>query len=163
MLKKLWTYLKKAINANRKLLEDIRAMKKITDNPVAELKTVGQRLRAWRKSKSLRLVDVSEKIGVSQGSLSDMENGKSLPSAGTLTGLCMNTDVNICWLLTGHGSVVRARDDKGGLFGDAELVLSLQNMEIKDLVGRLIRIFKSGNQASRSRLIGFLTGADPGN
>ena len=65
--------------------------------------TVGGRLKYWRKVSRLRLVDVASLIHVSQGSLSDLENDKSLPSAATLTGLCQKTDMNLYWLLTGEG------------------------------------------------------------
>ena len=70
--------------------------------------TVGKRLRGWRKS-SMKLVELSSKIHVSQGSLSDLENDKSLPSATTLANLCLYADINIYWLLTGQGPVLPGR------------------------------------------------------
>jgi cytoskeletal protein RodZ len=42
-------------------------------------KSTGQRLRAWRKLVPLKLMQLSAKIKVSQGSLFDLENDKSLP------------------------------------------------------------------------------------
>ena len=72
--------------------------KNLSGNPA----TVGGRLKYWRKVSRLRLVDVAALIHVSQGSLSDLENDKSLPSAATLTGLCQKTDMNLYWLLTGE-------------------------------------------------------------
>ena len=42
-------------------------------------KTTGKRLRAWRKTVPLKLMHLSRLIKVSQGSLSDLENDKSLP------------------------------------------------------------------------------------
>ena len=79
-------------------------------NPSEYPASVGGRLKYWRKVSTLRLVDVSALIHVSQGSLSDLENDKSLPSATTLTGLCQKTGMNICWLLTGEGSMVSKRN-----------------------------------------------------
>ena len=67
------------------------------------MKTMGQRLRAFRKESGSKLVEFSKKIGISQGSLSDLENDNSLPSAITMLGLCENTNMNIHWLLTGKG------------------------------------------------------------
>ena len=61
-------------------------------------KTTGKRLRAWRKSVPLKLMQLSHLIKVSQGSLSDLENDKSLPSATTLANLSTHTDLNIFWL-----------------------------------------------------------------
>lgn len=82
------------MNAKDKLIEEIP-------------KTVGERLRLWRKWSKWTLVDLHKTIGVSQGSLSDQENNISLPSARTLTLFCLKTDLNICWLLTGIGPVTR--------------------------------------------------------
>ena len=61
-------------------------------------KDVGARLKRWRKLNKLRLVDVSELIDVSQGSLSDLENGNSYPSAQTLMALALQ-GVNLHELL----------------------------------------------------------------
>ena len=48
--------------------------KDLLENP----DTVGGRLKYWRKVSRLRLVDVASLIHVSQGSLSDLENGQVL-------------------------------------------------------------------------------------
>jgi len=72
-----------------------------------KMKTMGQRLRAFRKSKNLKGFQFAKKIGISQGSLSEQENDISLPSAKTLKGLCLKTDINIHWLLTGQGKMLR--------------------------------------------------------
>jgi len=71
------------------------------------MKTIGQRLKAWRKESGLTLVQLSKKISVSQGSLSDQENGISLPSSTTLQKMCLRTDINVHWLLTGQGRMKR--------------------------------------------------------
>ncbi len=52
-------------------------------------------------------MELSRLIKVSQGSLSDLENDKSLPSATTLVNLSIYTDLNIYWLLNGEGPVNR--------------------------------------------------------
>lgn len=62
---------------------------------------IGERLKLFRKTRyKMTLAELSSKIAVSQGSLSDLENGNSLPSATTLRGLYYaGCDIN--WLLTG--------------------------------------------------------------
>ena len=65
---------------------------------------IGKRLRSYRKSIGLNVVDFSGKIKISQGTLSEQENGISAPSAYTLANLCQYTDVDIVWLLTGKGN-----------------------------------------------------------
>lgn len=62
---------------------------------------IGQRLRYFRKSRYKTMKALGEDISVSQGALSELENGKSLPSANTLRNLYYaGCDIN--WLLTGE-------------------------------------------------------------
>ena len=64
---------------------------------------IGVRLKTYRKQKNLTLQALGEKIGLSHGSLSSIENQKTAPSAETLQNLCLYTDIDITWLLTGEG------------------------------------------------------------
>jgi len=126
------------------------------------LTSVGQRLRAWRKSSSLRLVDVSKQICVSQGSLSDLENDKALPSAGTLTNLCLYSDLDLCWLLTGTGEISSSPSEKNPP-EDKKRGFYIYRLEpdLKKLVDGLIRIYQTGDPEHRAHLVGFVTGAQP--
>ena len=65
----------------------------------------GERLRKYRKSKGLNGTDFSGKIGISQGTLSDIEKNKTKPSANTIASLIRNTDIDIVWFLTGEESI----------------------------------------------------------
>ncbi len=123
--------------------------------------TVGGRLRYWRKFSALRLVDLAALISVSQGSLSDLENDKSLPSATTLTGLCKKTDMNICWLLTGEGDITREPDR-----GDAEIsafqdfMRLMQDREFRKTAIKLMNIFEKGSLTQKAQIKGFLAGVE---
>jgi len=70
---------------------------------------VGKRLREWRGKQGstvdrwLTLVKLEGITGISQGTLSDIENGLSLPSANTLIAFHEKTNLNIIYLLTGEG------------------------------------------------------------
>ncbi len=64
---------------------------------------LGERLRQYRKQRGLTGSDLSKLIGISQGSLSDIETSKTTPSSKTLENLIRNTDIDIVWLLTGEG------------------------------------------------------------
>jgi transcriptional regulator with XRE-family HTH domain len=69
---------------------------------------IGHRLKEYRRIKRIRTsTSFSEIIGISQGSLSDIENEKTFPSADTLKKIIKNTDINAHWLLTGEGSISR--------------------------------------------------------
>ena len=60
-----------------------KAKKKRSGKRVADL-TMGQRLKVWRRGMDLTMTELREVIPVSQGSWSDIETGKSLPSAETI-------------------------------------------------------------------------------
>nr|WP_320011293.1 helix-turn-helix transcriptional regulator [uncultured Desulfobulbus sp.] len=74
----------------------------------AKSEQIGQRIRQFRKQNNLTLVQLSEIIGISHGSLSGLENGKSKPSAETLSNFCLYTEIDIKWLLTGE----KAKEEK---------------------------------------------------
>ncbi len=125
-------------------------------------KTTGQRLRAWRKSVPLKLMDLSRKIHVSQGSLSDLENDKSLPSATTLANLSIHTDLNIYWLLTGQGPVHKSLDpeiekttETSRLYED--FLFKMQDKKLKSMVEKLIQIYREGDVGKKAQIAGFLS------
>jgi len=78
-------------------------MQKINEliQPPAKCDGVGARLRAWRKSEGMKGLEFAKLIQISQGSLSALENGNSLPSAETLKNIFYLTDLDIRYLLTG--------------------------------------------------------------
>jgi len=123
--------------------------------------TVGGRLKYWRKVSRLRLVDVAVLIEVSQGSLSDLENDKSLPSATTLTGLCQKTDMNLYWLLTGEGSMV-SKEER--LLAESSAVSGLmawmQDKDFRKTVMKLLSIFEKGSSAQKAQIRGFIAGVE---
>ncbi len=94
-------------------------------------KTIGERLKYYREKKKLKVIDFSEMIGISQGTLSGLENNKSKPSTDTLASLVRHTDINIDWLLTGQ------KQNQGGPC-DAD-------PEIAELLEQARNVLKSGN------------------
>ena len=131
---------------------------------ISTISTVGKRMKSWRKHSMLKLVELSKKIRISQGSLSDLENDKSLPSATTLANLCMFSDLNIYWLLTGRGPMIRQEHSSGselnfsGNFADM-----MQDRKLKELIEKVIRVYRKGDVDKKAHLEGFLVGADPDN
>lgn len=123
--------------------------------------SVGGRLKYWRKVSTLRLVDVAALIRVSQGSLSDLENDKSLPSATTLTGLCQKTDMNICWLLTGEGSMVSKEDRFNTESSAVRNVMGwMQDKDFRKTTTKLLSIFEGGTPAQKAQIRGFIAGVE---
>jgi transcriptional regulator with XRE-family HTH domain len=124
--------------------------------------TVGKRLKTWRKYSLLKLVELSKKIRVSQGSLSDLENDKSLPSATTLANLCLFSNINLYWLLTGRGPMIRQEsDDMEKTIFQKEFVHLLQDQKLRELIEKVIRVYRQGDSGKKAHLEGFLVGADP--
>ena len=130
-------------------------------NPSEFPASVGGRLKYWRKVSTLRLVDVAALIRVSQGSLSDLENDKSLPSATTLTGLCQKTDMNICWLLTGEGSMVSKEERlKTESSSVRDLMGWMQEKDFRKIVAKLVNIFEKGSAPQKAQIRGFIAGVE---
>ena len=107
-------------------------------------------------------MELSEKIQVSQGSLSDLENDKSLPSATTLANLSLKTDLNIYWLLTGRGPVHKKNDpeiekttETSQLYED--FLYLMQDKKLKTLVENLVDIYRDGDATKRAQIKGFLS------
>jgi transcriptional regulator with XRE-family HTH domain len=124
--------------------------------------TTGKRLRAWRKSVPLKLMELSRLIKVSQGSLSDLENDKSLPSATTLSNLAIFTDLNIYWLLNGRGPVTRElvpetdkSAEKTRLYED--YMYMMQDRKLKGVVDTMIKIYSDGDAKKKAQIQGFLS------
>ena len=113
----------------------------------------------------MKLVELSSKIHVSQGSLSDLENDKSLPSATTLANLCRFADINIYWLLTGTGDALRKNDTESDSDVDVNLedsaVPKIHDQKMREMVDRLIRVCQHGDPQKKAHIEGFLAGADP--
>ena len=65
---------------------------------------MGTRIREWRKAQlpPLKGYELAKMISISQGSLSDIENLKSNPSAITLSKLSEHTTIDVMWVITGE-------------------------------------------------------------
>ncbi|OMF81577.1 helix-turn-helix domain-containing protein [Paenibacillus glucanolyticus] len=63
---------------------------------------IGQKIKNLRKLNSFNQVEFAKIIGISQGTLSDIESGKSNPSIDTLISLHEKFDVNLNWLIKGQ-------------------------------------------------------------
>jgi len=118
-------------------------MEKTVEN-FGVIEGVGTRLKEWRRSRNLKGYQLAEKIHISQGSLSEIENNKSLPSAETIAKLYKYTDLNIIWLLIDKGPMVIS-------FKTKKAMLEF-NTEIDGLIHKLMRIYKGKNQVKKSQL-----------
>lgn len=67
---------------------------------------IGGNIRYLRKLHKLNQVEFSHRINVSQGSLSDIESGKSKPSIETVISIHQSFDCSFEWLLTGKEKII---------------------------------------------------------
>ena len=107
-------------------------------------------------------MQLSRLIKVSQGSLSDLENDKSLPSATTLSNLSNYTDLNIYWLLTGKGPVYRVlapemekSTEQFRLYED--FMFMMQDRKLKGVVEKVIAVYREGDIKKKAQMQGFLS------
>lgn len=89
---------------------------------------IGRRLREYRKSKGMMGKDLAKLIGISHGSLSDIENEKTKPSSDTLASIFHNTDINPMWLMVGEGPMLR-----GEIKGKIDDVTKMVVEHMKDI------------------------------
>lgn len=86
--------------------------------------TSGHRLLLLRQKLGLSQKKLSDLTGISRSYINDVEAGRSNPSANMVSQIASKTDVNIDWLMTGHGEMFRsaagpkagARPEDGGGF-----------------------------------------------
>jgi transcriptional regulator with XRE-family HTH domain len=126
---------------------------------------LGDRLRKWRKTLPLRAYELAKIIHISQGSLSDIENNKSLPSADTLTKLFLKTDLNIIWLLTSKGPMIKTgmaeEEVWGGVVSENTQAYG-HDQTLQTMIDSLVRVYQRGDPEKRAHILGYLIGADPG-
>lgn len=107
----------------------------VASGPLAKkIPGLGKRIRRWRKEKKkIKSYELARLLDISQGSLSDIENEKSLPSAGTIKAFHEKTDMDIIWLLT--GTPANWEDRPPMVLGDKPLVITIDknvtDIEIK--------------------------------
>ncbi len=66
---------------------------------------IGNRIKKYRLNKGLKGVEFSKIIGISSGSLSELEKENTKPSADTIISIINKTDINVYWLLIGKGEM----------------------------------------------------------
>lgn len=64
----------------------------------------GPRIQQWRNSQTPRMTAqaLADLLEISQGSLSDIENGNCNPSASTIVQFDKWTDIDLMWMITGR-------------------------------------------------------------
>jgi len=100
--------------------------------------SLGGRLRSFREARKKNIIEFSALLGISHGSLSDIENNNTKPSFIPTNALVQNTDINIYWLFTGKGEPTR-----NSISEPQEP--ALKDPKIKEYMAVVLKIFQSGN------------------
>ena len=72
--------------------------------------TIGERIRKIRKENGLTLDKFGDKIGLKQGVVSMMENGKSKVTDQTIRSICREFNISEAWLRDESGSMCLPQD-----------------------------------------------------
>ncbi|GJL78952.1 MAG: hypothetical protein NPINA01_19410 [Nitrospinaceae bacterium] len=113
----------------------------------------------------MKSYELAKLIRISQGSLSDIENNKSLPSADTIAKIYQSTNINIIWLLTGKGPMKKGtipNEEVKAPMAYEEAEVYGKDQSLRELIEKLVRIYHQGDPEKRAHLLGFIMGADPG-
>ena len=76
------------------------------------MESIGERIKKLRKEKGITQTTVKEKTGISSGNMSDIENGKSLPSAYALIGLSRLFECTTDYILFGDSQITEIEISK---------------------------------------------------
>lgn len=85
---------------------------------------MNERIKELRRHLNLTQEEFGAKIGIKKSAISQLESGKSTPSAQTVSMMCDKFGVNREWLVTGSGPMFRPRtkeEQLGDLFREVAL------------------------------------------
>lgn len=115
---------------------------------------IGDRIKDFLAQMGLKLDELAEIAGISQGALSDIKNNKRDPRGETIAKLVRNTDINAHWLLTGEGPMTRHDELGKGTKVEAgrQMVQDRLDPEIQALVSDLIDILRSDDTVMKKAI-----------
>ena len=90
-------------------------------------------------------------LKISQASLSDYEYNKTIISGEAMISLIQNTDINVDWLLTGKGKMIRQSPECDTCIYKVGDPL-YEDPVVAELLTAARKILKSGNQVARDAL-----------
>ncbi len=101
---------------------------------------MNERLKEIRISQGLTQKQMSEKIGVTEATVSRMESGKSAITEQTVKSLCREFNINKDWLLNGEGemNIISKQDEK-----IAEVLMEIHasgNEKLKNVVEKMLEL-----------------------
>ncbi len=111
-------------------------------------RSIGKRIRALRERYMLTQEEMAKRILVSRNLLSELENGRRMPSGPLLVALEALFMANKDWILTGEGSMMLHQGLDGGSGGGPE--------ESDEDVVSLLKGFRALSVDGRKKLMNIL-------
>jgi transcriptional regulator with XRE-family HTH domain len=100
---------------------------------VEYMETIGSRIRMVRKLNKINQVDFSNRVRISQATLSELEQDKYKPSVDTIISICSEFNSDIRWILLGsEGFQGEAFKVNGINQQEAQLLLIFEKLKEKD-------------------------------
>ena len=98
------------------------------------MQSIGSRIKQQRTELNLSQTDIEKATGISSGNLSEIENGKCLPSAPTLILLSTILNCSIDWILKGEDFNTKsiARSDEEDTLPSKDLTMQSIGSRIKN-------------------------------
>jgi transcriptional regulator with XRE-family HTH domain len=115
-------------------------LKKMTEN---------ERLKTLRKQLGFSQADFSEKLGIKQGSYSDIERGRNKVSASILMKLQEVFNINTKWIQSGKGDIYAKPDSK---ISGRENVRTIKYYDL-DATASIIQVFEAGDKYQPSEIM----------
>ncbi len=100
---------------------------------------IGENIRKLRKMEGLTQIEFAKQIGISQGTLSDIEQGNCNPSVDTALSIHSRFEIDLDWLLKGEQNNTNAGQKIASDFSVQEkqlfkLILKLNEEDQKELI-----------------------------
>ena len=122
---------------------------------------IGQRIKERRKSLNITGKQIKEATGISTGNLSEIENGKILPSATALMGLSQVLNCSTDYILFGNSQISEFSENSH--IGETEQTLLYQFSNLPDtdqeeiLMMVELKYNRTKNQRTYSNIISLKT------
>jgi transcriptional regulator with XRE-family HTH domain len=101
---------------------------------------MNERLKEIRVEQQLTQKQMSEKIGVTEATVSRMESGKSTITEQTIKTLCREFNVNKDWLLSGEGEMYAVSKEDERLAKILAELHTTDNEKLKNLVEKMLEL-----------------------
>ena len=98
--------------------------------------TQNERVKEVRKALGLTLEKFGERIGVTRGSMSNIENGNRNLTEQMTKSICREFSVDYIWLTTGEGEMFVESDDE--FLGRIDQVMAGENEARKNMIKTLL-------------------------